>query len=376
MTSPRRPKQRGVALLVVLILLVLMSVLAVRISQQFSRNLQKVRYQTSQQQLRWAIHAQVPTIKQLLLDNGAGGDKALAPEGRWQEPVDTRGEHYRVESQIVDAQNCFNVNSLIADEQDAAADSATTPATTTAETEKTTAAATETATTATSAATTPAEPVAAIGSGQDKLAKQQILEKLLEEAGMSSITAENVYTQLLDYLDPDETTEQGGQESDAWNAINARSLPANQVMRTLNELRLLPAFPVNSWAKVSQLLCALPDSTNKVNINTLTAEQAPLLSALFAGVLTKEDAIRLINARPESGWANVDAFETQAEEQFPVKKESLAQGREFIGINSQYFTVNSTGTTDDLTLRVVTQLHLDSATGDIKVWQRRYRMIE
>ncbi|STQ13000.1 general secretion pathway protein K [Enterobacter cloacae] len=51
-------KQRGVALLVVLILLVMMSALAAKISQQFCRNLQKTRYQVSQQQLRWAIQSQ------------------------------------------------------------------------------------------------------------------------------------------------------------------------------------------------------------------------------------------------------------------------------------------------------------------------------
>ena len=50
-------KQRGVALLVVLILLVMMSALATKISQQFCRNLQKTRYQVSQQ-LRWAIQSQ------------------------------------------------------------------------------------------------------------------------------------------------------------------------------------------------------------------------------------------------------------------------------------------------------------------------------
>lgn len=37
----RTDKQKGVALLVVLILLVMMSALAARISQQFCRNLQK-----------------------------------------------------------------------------------------------------------------------------------------------------------------------------------------------------------------------------------------------------------------------------------------------------------------------------------------------
>lgn len=51
-------QQRGVALLVVLILLVMMSAPAAKISQQFCRDLQKTHYQVSQQQLRWAMQAQ------------------------------------------------------------------------------------------------------------------------------------------------------------------------------------------------------------------------------------------------------------------------------------------------------------------------------
>jgi len=58
----RTDKQKGVALLVVLILLVMMSALAAKISQQFSRNLQKTHYQVSQQQLRWAMLAQEKVI--------------------------------------------------------------------------------------------------------------------------------------------------------------------------------------------------------------------------------------------------------------------------------------------------------------------------
>ncbi len=356
-------KQRGVALLVVLILLVMMSVLASRISQQFCRNVQKIHYQTSQQQLRWAIQAQMPVIEQILHEEGGGEDKPLQTEGIWQEPVETLGEHYRVVSQVVDAQHCFNVNSLLATEGTDSPEPSAPETASPKSAEKPTA-------TAQTTAIAPPQGIA------EKPRQQLILQKLLENAGMSSMSAEQVYGQLVDYLDPDETTVKGEQESDAWTAINAPQLPGNQMMRTLNELRLLPAFPAKSWVKVSRVLCALPDTTNKVNINTLTEAQAPLLAALLEGALTEDDAMRVIASRPKEGWESVQAFEKQLEEQFSVKKESLEQSREFIGINSQYFTVNSTGSTDALTLRVVTQLHLDSGSGEVKVWQRRYRMIE
>lgn len=64
-------KQKGVALLVVLILLVMMSALAARISQQFCRNLQKTHYQVSQQ-LRWAMQAQEKVVKDRLQSDASG----------------------------------------------------------------------------------------------------------------------------------------------------------------------------------------------------------------------------------------------------------------------------------------------------------------
>ena len=49
---------------------------------------------------------------------------------------------------------------------------------------------------------------------------------------------------------------------------------------------------------------------------------------------------------------------------------------EQVAVNSRYFRVNYTGNTDDLTLRVVSQLQVNSEAGEIVTWQRRYRMIE
>ena len=48
----------------------------------------------------------------------------------------------------------------------------------------------------------------------------------------------------------------------------------------------------------------------------------------------------------------------------------------FVAVNSHYFRVESTGNTDDLTLRVVSQIHVDRDSGEVRTWQRRYRMIE
>ena len=75
-------KQRGVALLVVLILLVMMSALAAKISQQFCRNLQKTHYQVSQQQLRWAMQAQEKSGERPVAERRQRREQTARPGGR------------------------------------------------------------------------------------------------------------------------------------------------------------------------------------------------------------------------------------------------------------------------------------------------------
>ncbi|HDR2752164.1 TPA: type II secretion system minor pseudopilin GspK [Enterobacter asburiae] len=331
-------KQRGVALLVVLILLVMMSALAAKISQQFCRNLQKTHYQVSQQQLRWAMLAQEKVVKDTLQTDASGESKALAPEGDWHQPLETQGDNYTVVSQVDDAQDCFNVNNLLAADTSAQAQNA--PAVV------------------------------------EKPRKEQIVEQILTDGGISQTSAEEVYLQLADYLDGDSTTVKEGAEIDAWAGVVPARQPANQMMRNIAEIKLLPAFPASAYSKVSTLLCALPDMAAKVDVNTLKPENAAVLAALFPGKLTEDDAARLLDARPEGGWESVEAFSKALEQNFPQLKDDLPQVAEQIAINSRYFRVNYTGNTDDLTLRVVSQLQVNNEAGEIVTWQRRYRMIE
>jgi len=331
-------KQRGVALLVVLILLVLMSALAAKISQQFCRNLQKTHYQVSQQQLRWAMQAQETAIKARLQTATGGENNVLTLDGDWHQPLETQGDDYTVTSQVEDAQDCFNVNNLLA---------------------------------------TPAAPEKTDAPAvSEKPRQQQILEQIFTDSGLSTTAAEEVYTQLVDALDEDTITAKGGQEDDAWAGVQPARLPANQMMQTLSEIKQLPAFPAAAWPKVSALLCALPTTDSKINVNTLTAKQARLLAALFPGKLPEEEAKRVIEARPEGGWESVDTFSKALELNAPQLKDDLKTVGELVAVNSRYFRVNYTGNTDDLTLRVVSQLLVNTEAGEVNTWQRRYRMVE
>jgi general secretion pathway protein K len=284
------------------------------------------------------MQAQEKVVKERLQVDASGESKALDPEGDWHQPLETRGEDYTVLGQVEDAQDCFNVNNLLTEEKVAQNQTA------------------------------PALP--------EKNRNEQSVEQLLTESGIGQSQAEEIYAQLMDYLDGDSTTAKEGAENDAWAGLQPARQPANQMMTTLAEIKLLPAFPAAAYAKVSKLLCALPDAASKVDVNTLPPDRAAVLAALFPGKLTDDDAARVINARPEAGWESMDEFSKVLEQNFPQLKDDLPQATGQIAINSRYFRVNYTGNTDALTLRAVSQLQVNTDAGEIVTWQRRYRMIE
>lgn len=72
----------------------------------------------------------------------------------------------------------------------------------------------------------------------------------------------------------------------------------------------------------------------------------------------------------------METFSKALEQAFPQLKDELPQVAEQLAINSRYFRVNYTGNTDELTLRMVSQLQVNNEAGEIVTWQRRYRMIE
>ncbi|WP_313081116.1 type II secretion system minor pseudopilin GspK [Atlantibacter sp.] len=352
MRSSREHRQRGVALLVVLILLVLMSVMAARISQQFTGNLQRIQYQLSQQKLRWAILSADRQIRSALEKDMADPQKAGAFKQLWDEPLETDVDGVVVKSNVVDGQNCFNVNSLLPS-----------PA----------------AATATPAAVTSTQPDSGdpnAGLSEEEQRKKMV-EYLLNSTGINPMTAETLYKQLNDYLGV-ENSDPNALATDFTQAYASQKpprVPAHQMMVSISEIKLLPDFPVGYYPRVAQLFCALPTTKTAVNVNTLERDQAPLLSAMFFGSLTAEDVMRLIDQRPETGWETVDSFKEQLEKQFPVKSQSVDLGS-YITTTSHFFTVYHSGKTDTLTLRSADALYINADAGSQLLWSRRYRLVD
>jgi general secretion pathway protein K len=77
-----------------------------------------------------------------------------------------------------------------------------------------------------------------------------------------------------------------------------------------SEWTTVPGVTAKHWQLAGPLLCALPNrEVTALNINSLTVEQAPLLTAMG---LSADEARRALAGRPPQGWSSSGEFWQQA----------------------------------------------------------------
>ena len=244
MTRPAR-NQRGVALLLALLLTAVVTVLAVAVagdqafalhrSHNLSRRMQAAAYLTGVEYLAAAhlrprlADAQAPSPVRLLLP--------------WPLEVAGRGT-------LRDAQGCFNLNTL--------------------------------------------SPQA----GDITLAEARF-RRLLALLDLPADIAD----QLLDWLDEDAEARFAGAEDDAYSRRDPPMRTADAPLADVSELRLLPAMDGAAYAALAPLVCALPPAA-AINVNAA----APLLLAAVIDGLRPGRAGDLAARAAAAPFASLDAF--------------------------------------------------------------------
>lgn len=326
-------KQQGVALLVVLMILAIMAALATKMTLQFQVSHQRQSWQLNDQQLRWltftAEEIAIPRLEKDLIDNPKTNNlnQFSVQEGTFSEK-----EGFSVRYIIADGQACFNVNSMRNNVRNTL---------------------------------TSVEPYNTL-----------VLKQLLLNAQATTAQAERFTDSLSDYLDSDNDTRNAGAENNDYKMLSPPRTASNQRLFSLNELALLPERPLQALNKIRLQLCVLPEETQQINLNALTEKQAPLLSALFLGNLSNDDAIKLLAARPRNGWASVDAFITELKKQkltLDVKTDEL---KALLTVRSQYFILYTQGEFEQQQNTMSSFLWFNKRDSKIKIYQRRYRVME
>ncbi|MER2492404.1 type II secretion system minor pseudopilin GspK [Catenovulum sediminis] len=143
---------------------------------------------------------------------------------------------------------------------------------------------------------------------------EEQFQHLLELAGIDNYEAEAIRDSVADWLDEDMQTRSYGAEDYIYEAKEFAYLPANSWFVDKSELKLIQGFDTvpegaQNLDKILPHICVIPNVNDSiVNVNTIQEDNAVVLSALFNNKLTVENAKRVIEARPDDGFKDIEEF--------------------------------------------------------------------
>ncbi|ALP43467.1 type II secretion system minor pseudopilin GspK [Aeromonas schubertii] len=282
-----RKGERGMALLVVLLILAVMVIVAANMSGRLQIELRRTANQVAGKQAWWyALSAEALVAK------------ALAQDAKDSANVTHLGQYWarketvfpvpdgKLKGEVRDLYGCFNLNSLDS------TTGGTNPGGNNPDGSK------------------PDDKPA--GNPDDPLNQPlavRTLRILLAELGMEEYDAAQLSDALRDWIDKDTVLVSSyGAEDAYYEGLNPPYLPANQRMASLSELRAVRDVTPELYRKLAPYLCVRPDGDLKVNVNTIPADQGALLTALSLNKVPADEAKRILAERPRNGWKSSEEF--------------------------------------------------------------------
>ena len=318
---------RGAALVIVLFIVALAAILAVEMSANLMVQVQKSTNLQGHQQAKWyAYGAEELAIKALIKSKRDDPDKTTldqiwAQQGDIPYPVDNG----TLSGKITDLQACLNLNA-IAVEPDLNSANKTNPA---------------------------------------HRALFALLENIEDLPAQES--EETMADSVFDWLDENSITYRSGAEEGEYLSRQFPYMTANSLFASTSELRLVKGFNPLVMEKVLPYVCVIPGSTLlSINVNTLAAEQALILSTLI-DELSVSGAEAVIAARPDAGFESKAAFFEQVQQQGGQNVKAVEK---LFSINSEYFKLQTQANFVDLRFSMTTLLH--AKDGDVTILARKF----
>ncbi|AUH00117.1 type II secretion protein K [Prodigiosinella confusarubida] len=320
-------RQRGVALLVVMLILALMVTVAYSITERTGMAWQRTESQLNRMQAKWYARGAEALVESILLQDALASPKQTSLGQSWSRVMhQTLSDGGEIRSQVQDGLTCLNLNALNQHDNK------------NGNTEKT-------------SDTLMSAPYAA-----------KVLRQLIIGLGEDATRADNVVDAIRDWIDEDSQPRAKGAEDESYPAYH----PANQNMVDVSELRVVSGMDTALYRRLLPYVCVLPVKTMMINVNTLRVEQAPLMSALFMGELNTEDAQAVLSQRPAKGWGSVNEFIRL--QQLPDGSKAGAQ--KVLAIKSEWFFADVQVLVGDNDFYQRSLFHIDGKK--IDVIQRQY----
>ncbi|OKW51038.1 type II secretion system minor pseudopilin GspK [Escherichia coli] len=257
-------EQRGVALLIVLMLLALMAALAADMTLSFHSQLQRTRQVNHHLQRQYDIELAEKLALASLTQDVKDNDRQTTLQQYWAQPQQLQLEDGNtVKWQLRDAQHCFNLNALAKISDDPLA--------------------------------SPDFPA-------------QVFSALLINAGIDRGNTDEIVQSIADYIDVDDSPRFHGAEDSFYQSQTPPRHSANQMLFLTGELRQIKGITENIYQRLIPYVCVLPTTELSINLNMLTENDIPLFRALFLNNITDADARVLLQKRPREGWEMIKSW--------------------------------------------------------------------
>ncbi|WOA52473.1 type II secretion system minor pseudopilin GspK [Dickeya solani] len=346
-------RQRGVALLIVMLMLALMVTIAASITERSGKAWQRTSNLLNRTQARWyALGAEALISSVLQRDAQASPESTFVGQPWSKVDHQMMADGSEIRAQVLDGQACLNLNALSPAKKP--------PPNNASGNNNTSSNTSNNAGNSNTDTNNQSTPSKGGNPGQGPYAAQ-VFRQLLVVLGEDPKQAERVTDAVRDWIDEDSEPLMNGAEDDSY--VNFH--PGNQRMTDVTELRAVIGVDAALYRRLLPYVCVLPVDKLVINVNTLTPESAPLLSALFMGEMSVEAAERVLQQRPPQGWRNLNDFMGLS----PLPENAKTGVRQVLAIKSDWFFADIQIRVDDSEFYQRSLFHRGK---QIEVVQRQY----
>lgn len=364
MSSLDYRKQYGVALVVVLLIVALVSILATQMIARLQLNVVRAQNIKDNNQAYWyALGAEEFARKSLTALVSLSPDNINLSQP-WAQTFEYPVEGGGIKAELFDMQSCFNlnaINSTVDDTRQGDENNSNAEGENEGESES------EEGRLEVQEVEQPSNPNRRRQNG--RIPSQQAFHNLLDIVVDDSFVVDSVTDSLVDWIDEDDNPSTFGAEDVDYESLAIPYLAANSTMSSKSELRLvngLAGAVEGQWLDdLLPLVCVLPETLLKLNVNTVSDQQAAVLAALLGDTI--DNAQSIISNRPPEGFQQIEDFRSlPAVTALNLPPEII----EWFAIDTKYFKLTTTTTYNDAQFRLTTLF--DVSDGAVSVVRREF----
>lgn len=191
----------------------------------------------------------------------------------------------------------------------------------------------------------------------------------LRALGVPGGEASRLTAALVDWIDQDTSTRNGGAEDVDYSLRDPSHRSGAALLADVSELRAIVGYEANLYQLLRTLTCARPTVTpSPLNVNSMGAEDEIFLHAALDGLVSLEQARKVIADRPPGGYNDA----AQVLEHPVIKAVRLTPRMEQqIAVTSSVFDVTITVVQDEAYVALRSTLQV-SPDGRVNVMYRRF----